>query len=151
MRGEYIPCAGGTRKLRELPPRARRILENLLSFGIIHGTTSACAENTPWIPITKPNHWNYLRVRGEYQLLADRAGAGAELPPRARRILAPRGDSIQLNGTTSACAENTVFHLFNDLHYRNYLRVRGEYAGCTRKQPGAAELPPRARRIPSFA
>ena len=54
--------------LRELPPRARRILENQLKTYADLGTTSACAENTH----------------------ADRnpARETLELPPRARRILA---------------------------------------------------------------
>ena len=31
------------------------------------------------------------------------------------------------HGTTSACAENTGFHLNFGFTIRNYLRVRGEY------------------------
>ena len=54
-----------------------------------------------------------------------------------------------MKGTTSACAENTVFARNARVFPGNYLRVRGEYL------PGAChtglhqELPPRARRIRS--
>ena len=50
-------------------------------------------------------------------------------------------------GTTSACAENTVVvdSLMGEI--RNYLRVRGEYPQKIALIVGAAELPPRARRI----
>ena len=49
--------------------------------------------------------------------------------------------------TTSACAENTLQHRIKPTKTRNYLRVRGEYGGYTKVQPGQMELPPRARRI----
>ena len=50
----------------ELPPRARRILDNVIPCPADRGTTSACAENTgPPGPAGKPLR-NYLRVRGEY-------------------------------------------------------------------------------------
>ena len=50
-------------------------------------------------------------------------------------------------GTTSACAENTVFAYLRLFIMRNYLRVRGEYSPRSRGQSGQWELPPRARRI----
>ena len=71
----------------------------------------------------------------------------SELPPRARRILTPRGDSIQLTGTTSACAENTLTDHRGVTHVGNYLRVRGEYPISRTKYDSSSELPPRARRI----
>ena len=50
-----------------------------------------------------------------------------ELPPRARRILRAILAKARKDGTTSACAENTLAWL-NMLRFcRNYLRVRGEY------------------------
>ena len=70
----------------ELPPRARRIRLVALKEGAEHGTTSACAENTPTSCTIRGLKRNYLRVRGEYWLpLVSRIFA-PELPPRARRI-----------------------------------------------------------------
>ena len=51
--------------------------------------------------------WNYLRVRGEYKTVIKLEGEKMELPPRARRIQEASGTEIEINGTTSACAENT--------------------------------------------
>ena len=51
-------------------------------------------------------------------------------------------------GTTSACAENTYPARSWAGHYRNYLRVRGEYWRNASDPGTLAELPPRARRIP---
>ena len=50
-------------------------------------------------------------------------------------------------GTTSACAENTVFPAQTRSTHRNYLRVRGEYFSMMTMLTIAWELPPRARRI----
>ena len=50
-------------------------------------------------------------------------------------------------GTTSACAENTLDALMVDLRSVNYLRVRGEYTNATAGLMCYGELPPRARRI----
>ena len=70
-----------------------------------------------------------------------------ELPPRARRILRNLYLPINDDGTTSACAENTVIPVVNDFIIGNYLRVRGEYPTHTKKLKIVPELPPRARRI----
>ena len=51
-----------------------------------------------------------------------------ELPPRARRIQPVLPKNWFVQGTTSACAENTDQLLPMIEHGRNYLRVRGEYA-----------------------
>ena len=51
------------------------------------GTTSACAENTIPGGLMRIGRRNYLRVRGEYDLLPGIASLFKELPPRARRIL----------------------------------------------------------------
>ena len=52
-----------------------------------------------------------------------------ELPPRARRIQ-QNGDALkQIEGTTSACAENTPIPFQIKPRLGNYLRVRGEYCG----------------------
>ena len=67
-RGEYCRGYGWYLESAELPPRTRRILENLLGFGIIHGTTSAHAENTAGRRFSSSNMRNYLRARGEYRL-----------------------------------------------------------------------------------
>ena len=51
--------------------------------------------------------WNYLRVRGEYEVVLWFDKLNLELPPRARRILLGLQNIHLLGGTTSACAENT--------------------------------------------
>ena len=72
-------------------------------------------------------HWNYLRVRGEYRQLYAKGKIPQELPPRARRIQ-QNGDALkQIEGTTSACAENTFKQTTPPPPRWNYLRVRGEY------------------------
>ena len=71
------------------------------------GTTSACAENTPFKIKTNIFVSNYLRVRGEYTRTRKILTRIMELPPRARRIHPDPQDFDQDNGTTSACAENT--------------------------------------------
>ena len=107
VRGEYSKRRCGTRMLRELPPRARRILNNVFPRPFNAGTTSACAENTYMKKSMTRRMWNYLRVRGEYSNPAVGTIAHQELPPRARRIpFSPRCIVGRL-GTTSACAENT--------------------------------------------
>ena len=79
-----------------------------LTERMLHGTTSAYAENTlkmMWIIISVRN---YLRVRGEYIVLSSGMDLILELPPRTRRIH-PRTVGVQkLRGTTSAYAENTI-------------------------------------------
>ena len=71
----------------------------------------------------------------------------SELPPRARRIRKIRFCNIPNDGTTSACAENTVVDCSGNPITWNYLRVRGEYMRATSWAPRKLELPPRARRI----
>ena len=111
------------------------------------GTTSACAENTPFCLFIRWGVRNYLRVRGEYTPPAKWCGWSRELPPRARRIqLWQRGPRIN-GGTTSACAENTGNPAGKKTLSRNYLRVRGEYKTDQTILTGSSELPPRARRI----
>ena len=66
VRGEYMKNNPDHSNWVELPPRARRILHFHFHFKNVHGTTSACAENTAY-PNCEPHHCrNYLRVRGEY-------------------------------------------------------------------------------------
>ena len=112
-----------------------------------NGTTSACAENTPHGTQPKWTGRNYLRVRGEYDMIAHHQICIVELPPRARRI---RRDCLYghaQHGTTSACAENTRSDRGGALFVGNYLRVRGEYALLPELFLLKSELPPRARRI----
>ena len=71
-----------------------------------------------------------------------------ELPPRARRIRNRTAHSLIGRGTTSACAENTAVTDRVAVNFRNYLRVRGEYAAQRLLIAHNPELPPRARRIP---
>ena len=131
------------------------------------GTTSACAENTDVRHQVGGVLWNYLRVRGEYQIKGLSGVWIEELPPRARRI-PDGGDSqpgrfgttsacaentyvmmtpLSFFGTTSACAENTCSTMCPQRWKRNYLRVRGEYLALIINVTINKELPPRARRI----
>ena len=91
------------------------------------GTTSACAENTVEISSMIGGVWNYLRVRGEYMFKNFTQPSGVELPPRARRIRTLSHSPPFSQGTTSACAENTVNLFMRIVYPGNYLRVRGEY------------------------
>ena len=108
MRGEYNVQAFILWAGCELPPRARRILQDEIDRGQELGTTSACAENTIVLVAQLNRNRNYLRVRGEYTRLCKKLSRRRELPPRARRIRIP------------------VEHNTNLLV--NYLRVRGEYS-----------------------
>ena len=90
---------------------------------------------------------NYLRVRGEYGAAMSSMRWLPELPPRARRIQNNCAQSWRKRGTTSACAENTVFNTSPQSIPWNYLRVRGEYGWGTLAERMDPELPPRARRI----
>ena len=147
VRGEYVGRERIHEVILELPPRARRILsrsalwvmswgttsacaENTIpnSLGIVSiGTTSACAENTRDGGTPRASDLNYLRVRGEYSVSALEGAETAELPPRARRIPFEQHFSVTVQGTTSACAENTRLSRTSACDGWNYLRVRGEY------------------------
>ena len=148
VRGEYYPTATRLYGAWELPPRARRIHTEAGKSHNRVGTTSACAENTYIGSIIYLTMRNYLRVRGEYSCTRLSPGANRELPPRARRILDFAGFDRLVDGTTSACAENTRITDPTSCISRNYLRVRGEYNLHDRFCVQHLELPPRARRIP---
>gem|GEM_PF-3204582 len=60
--------------------------------------------------VNQAMNWNYLRVRGEYDVYIIHSTPSEELPPRARRILLNHIQCGQTFGTTSACAENTKPH-----------------------------------------
>ena len=147
VRGEYPISRTKYDSSSELPPRARRILSPFLSESPHEGTTSACAENTRLSTALTTPRWNYLRVRGEYLVSPPLVGNHDELPPRARRIRERVCAAESWIGTTSACAENTFFAPIDAKKTRNYLRVRGEYAGDAVDVADCVELPPRARRI----
>ena len=147
VRGEYCKSIGPNPTLTELPPRARRILASLLTQLKMHGTTSACAENTRVLLATQTLRWNYLRVRGEYEGPIIFTHTYRELPPRARRILSATVWRGKIWGTTSACAENTYIKQKPCKFAGNYLRVRGEYVAWHPARLLGEELPPRARRI----
>ena len=147
VRGEYKPRSTRAVSKSELPPRARRIQIRIRGDSPIHGTTSACAENTVTKLLRQICTWNYLRVRGEYPTRATPRVPQSELPPRARRILALNINESNKIGTTSACAENTHPLLYTPHTPRNYLRVRGEYKIAYQVDSFTKELPPRARRI----
>ena len=135
----------------ELPLRTRRIRPQPSRRTGYLGTISAYAENTLRAFSMTARNWNYLRVRGEYDLGTGEYKNGSELPPRTRTIpvLYLRIDAIF--GTTSAYAENTDRVKAATDEHRNYLRVRGEYACPLGEHLESLELPPRTRRIRSCA
>ena len=147
VRGEYFTALMRCRSTSELPPRARRIHLPAIPEGDDLGTTSACAENTPFCLFIRWGVRNYLRVRGEYTPPAKWCGWSRELPPRARRIHLTSRFDRHFRGTTSACAENTHGPPTPHPNHRNYLRVRGEYIESWTAKRWIVELPPRARRI----
>ena len=132
---------------KELPPHARRILLSSWITSDIYGTTSACAENTRHTSSRCRLRWNYLRMRGEYALWRPPPHHLRELPPHARRILFDPSGTPGRGGTTSACAENTIFAMGHHGDPRNYLRMRGEYILSPLITVFWGELPPHARRI----
>ena len=148
VRGEYSTAVSRLEDLPELPPRARRILDQLDRIFKVNGTTSACAENTTGGPGRTKFRRNYLRVRGEYYRHRLERPFDGELPPRARRIHVPVDSVGVVFGTTSACAENTLFLKKLEPGWWNYLRVRGEYRTKAHNRAKRTELPPRARGIP---
>ena len=109
MRGEYGVGRMVGKIYPELPPRARRIPWFQRHSPMIEGTTSACAENTETLNLWQLDARNYLRVRGEYPSIFKLRVTLLELPPRARRILAWQTAAWSEGGTTSACAENTLW------------------------------------------
>ena len=125
----------------------RRIPGRTPDYIAARGTTSAHAENTPYLACMSFVSRNYLRVRGEYSAAGTPTPPNGELPPRARRILPTYGRDARESGTTSACAENTWSSWVSPWAPRNYLRVRGEYSPPTVGMRARVELPPRARRI----
>ena len=131
----------------ELPPHARRIPPLRTGRTPERGTTSACAENTVRETGKCRNVWNYLRMRGEYNIRSRSGRSAGELPPHARRILVSDIDKGLLTGTTSACAENTTHGSGTVSGDRNYLRMRGEYEVRSAPAGLLRELPPHARRI----
>ena len=86
-------------------------------------------------------------MRGEYFRCRTPHQHHWELPPRARRIQSSITRVEALQGTTSACAENTPLSSAPPKPKGNYLRVRGEYMMCGWIPTATPELPPRARRI----
>ena len=90
---------------------------------------------------------NYLRMRGEYSWTFSSSLDAWELPPHARRIQPYGCMPTQKPGTTSACAENTLFWSPKLEKAWNYLRMRGEYTFVIVLACYHWELPPHARRI----
>ena len=111
VRGEYLPTLNKRIEHLELPPRARRIPSRSKHDTRTHGTTSACAENTKLLLELADHRGNYLRVRGEYAAHMETLCKEPELPPRARRIPHDTVQKTRKEGTTSACAENTLNEL----------------------------------------
>ena len=112
----------------ELPPRARRILLYAAAGMGASGTTSACAENThPQLPGGR-DVWNYLRVRGEYDITTLTTPNPLELPPRARRILADWGSVLSTGELPPRARRIPGENGHAVCEPGNYLRVRGEYS-----------------------
>ena len=151
VRGEYPTYLRPAFLHAELPPRTRRIRLGARLRVRRSGTTSAYAENTNQGPGHGHRGGNYLRVRGEYRIKAERERKLAELPPRTRRIPLEHTAGHILAGTTSAYAENTTGFGQGRFIIENYLRVRGEYDQQGLVHRGVMELPPRTRRIPLSA
>ena len=86
-------------------------------------------------------------MRGEYGVGRMVGKIYPELPPRARRIPWFQRHSPMIEGTTSACAENTMRGPQQPWQGGNYLRVREEYLARPFVAVEYGELPPRARRI----
>ena len=147
-RGEYLTKLSIELAKWELPPRTRRIPHNLAILAFQAGTTSAHAENTMFLKIAQSCAGNYLRARGEYPTTLCRKPGRKELPPRTRRIHRHPIPLRDINGTTSAHAENTENRVERQGQNRNYLRARGEYREKSRTRRFEEELPPRTRRIP---
>ena len=87
-------------------------------------------------------------MRGEYNQAKAAELLKLELPPHARRIRLEKLKDQPAQGTTSACAENTIGSTHHRCPQRNYLRMRGEYVSNAFAIERALELPPHARRIP---
>ena len=134
-------------RIVELPPRTRRIPQQILGQAGVSGTTSAHAENTRRRGCQKRKNRNYLRARGEYLMWGIFGCQSWELPPRTRRILAVPAVHGEVDGTTSAHAENTLRQKRKRDSYWNYLRARGEYFTALMRCRSTSELPPRTRRI----
>ena len=66
-------------------------------------------------------------MRGEYPSGPNPRYYNLELPPHARRILQGMVGEVEDSGTTSACAENTLWLRVRGVWPGNYLRMRGEY------------------------
>ena len=147
MRGEYAARSFITNSTSELPPHARRIQSYDDFIRHLEGTTSACAENTSMMVSCTRLIRNYLRMRGEYPPYDKQNTVFLELPPHARRILYTPQTPRLGNGTTSACAENTLQQQAQQGWIGNYLRMRGEYLSGRANKIVGKELPPHARRI----
>ena len=147
MRGEYPKTIWDKHFDEELPPHARRIQMGLAPTEETGGTTSACAENTQVAQFAFRLEGNYLRMRGEYAARSFITNSTSELPPHARRIQSYDDFIRHLEGTTSACAENTSMMVSCTRLIRNYLRMRGEYPPYDKQNTVFLELPPHARRI----
>ena len=149
-RGEYKSPRGSGRRLRELPPRTRRIPHSNPPSVSVSGTTSAHAENTMIPTYELAPRRNYLRARGEYFCRSMSYSCYLELPPRTRRIRCVHHAVKNHFGTTSAHAENTCPIQASSRGVGNYLRARGEYGLKTPRSSISWELPPRTRRIPEL-
>ena len=146
MRGEEAESVAYIVSARELPPHARRRGGTNRTRGCIKGITSACAEKRRSLENAVIIFGNYLRMRGEETHSSAERKESAELPPHARRRVAPVTSLTAPPGITSACAEKSA-PWSHCLRLRgNYLRMRGEESMPKKWIIAKPELPPHARR-----
>ena len=132
MRGEERSRAPNFIGWQELPPHARRRASTVPILRRLNGITSACAEKRNILTAAQASLKNYLRMRGEEVPSRAQLKRVTELPPHARRRAAASGVFGSYVGITSACAEKRILRIARLQHQRNYLRMRGEEAGCKR-------------------
>ena len=107
------------------PPRVRSRHVIPLSFGVILGITSACAEQTRACNTPRPHHRDHLRVCGADRDSLGYSGVMPGSPPRVRSRHPGSEYRYPRSGITSACAEQTSWELQHSWSARDHLRVCG--------------------------
>ncbi len=110
---------------RGSPPRVRSRHFIGVAQLLIHGITSACAEQTTCAMAIRPRRTDHLRVCGADSFGVDATNVGKGSPPRVRSRLIRHGVGEREPGITSACAEQTDREVDNGFHCRDHLRVCG--------------------------
>ena len=89
------------------PPRVRSRRDGFGRDELVHGITSACAEQTASLPVNWKAETDHLRVCGADVLTWDGQQWNRGSPPRVRSRLGQEIAVAELHGITSACAEQT--------------------------------------------